>query len=266
MNKENTISYYQAAFAQSTGKQREHNEDSIYVSTGVTCDHNGSEPFGIFIVADGMGGYISGETASSAATHAASVSLLKSMILPYVGETMQDDSISLHEALDKSIKDAQKAVSSDAPGGGTTIIAALLLNNQLTLAHIGDSRAYFIGSDGSIVYLTKDHSLIQKMIDIGEITEDEANTHPNRNYLYKAIGQDQSVTADIVTHVFRNDSRLLLCSDGLWSVVNEKKMIKIILKAASLQAACDQLVIEANKAGGPDNISVILVESRENVL
>jgi serine/threonine protein phosphatase PrpC len=263
MNTENAIIQYQAAFAQNVGKQREHNEDSIYVTTGITCDHNGGEPFGLFIVADGMGGYISGETASSAATHAAATSLIKSMILPYVGETMDENSISLHEALERSVKDAQKAVSSNAPGGGTTIIAALLLKNQLTLAHIGDSRAYFIGKDGSIVYLTKDHSLIQKMIDIGEITEDEASTHPNRNYLYKAVGQDPSVSADIVTHVFRNDSRLLLCSDGLWSVVNEKKMIKIITKAGSLQSACDQLVIEANRAGGPDNISVILVESRE---
>jgi serine/threonine protein phosphatase PrpC len=266
MTNENAIVYYEAAFAQSVGRQREHNEDSIYVSTGITCDHNGGEPFGLFIVADGMGGYISGETASSAATHAAAVSLIKSMILPYVGESMEENQISLHEALDKSVKDAQFAVSADAPGGGTTIIAALLLKNQLTLAHIGDSRAYFIGKDGNVVYLTKDHSLIQKMIDIGEITEDEASSHPNRNYLYKAIGQDASVTADIVTHVFRNDSRLLLCSDGLWSVVNEKKMIKIISKAGSLQMACDQLVSEANKAGGPDNISVILVESRENSL
>jgi serine/threonine protein phosphatase PrpC len=266
MEKENAITYYQAAFAQSIGKQRDHNEDSIYVCTGITCDHNGGEPFGLFIVADGMGGYVSGETASSAATHAASVSLIKNMILPYVNETMKDNPISLHEALGRSVKDAQRAVSTNAPGGGTTIIAALLLNNQLTLAHIGDSRAYFISRDGSIVYLTKDHSLIQKMIDIGEITEDEANKHPNRNYLYKAIGQDQSVTADIVTHVFRNDSRLLLCSDGLWGVVNEKKMIKIISKAGDLQSACDQLVIEANKAGGPDNISVILVESRDSSL
>jgi serine/threonine protein phosphatase PrpC len=265
MSKENAITYYYAAFAQSIGKQRDHNEDSIFVSTGMTCDHNGGSPFGLFIVADGMGGYISGEDASAAATHAASVSLMKSMIVPYVGETMQDNSISLHEALEKSVKDAQSAVNSIAPGGGTTIITALLMNNQLTLAHIGDSRAYFIGQDGSIVYLTKDHSLIQKMIDVGEITEDEAQSHPNRNYLYKAIGQDQTVTADIVTHVFRSDSRLLLCSDGLWGVVNEKKMIKIITKAVNLQSACDQLVIEANKAGGPDNISVILVESRENL-
>jgi serine/threonine protein phosphatase PrpC len=88
MEKENAITYYQAAFAQSIGKQRDHNEDSIYVCTGITCDHNGGEPFGLFIVADGMGGYVSGETASSAATHAASVSLIKSMVLPYVNETM----------------------------------------------------------------------------------------------------------------------------------------------------------------------------------
>ncbi len=264
MSKENAITYYQAAFAQNVGKQRDHNEDSVYVCTGVACDHNGGTPFGLFIVADGMGGYVSGEDASAAAIHAVSASLTKSMIVPYLSETMQENSMSLHEAVEKSIKDAQKAVNSIAPGGGTTLLAALLLNNQLTLAHIGDSRAYFIGRDGSVVYLTKDHSIIQKMIDVGEITEDEAQSHPNRNYLYKAVGQDQSVTADIVTHVFRNDSRLLLCSDGLWGVVSEKKMIKIISKAANIQIACDQLVDEANKAGGPDNISVIIVESREN--
>jgi serine/threonine protein phosphatase PrpC len=263
MNNQNAINHYQVAFAQSVGKQRDHNEDSIFVNTGVTCDHNGGKPFGLFIVADGMGGYVAGEAASAAAIHAASVSLFKSVLVPYVKDTLSDTQISLHEAMEKSIKDAQTAVAASAPGGGTTIITALILNSQVTLAHIGDSRAYYIGRDGSIVYLTKDHSVIQKMIDMGEITEDDAQGHPSRNYLYKAIGQDQSIKADIVTHVFRSDSRLLLCSDGLWGVVNEKKMIKIVSRAGNLQTACDQLVIEANKAGGPDNISVVLVESRE---
>jgi serine/threonine protein phosphatase PrpC len=259
----NTITHYNAAFAQSVGKQRDHNEDSVYINTGLTCDSAGLKAFGVFIVADGMGGYVAGEAASAAATRASAVSLIKNMLIPFTSDTMKDNMMSLHEAMEKSIKDAQKAVISLAPGGGTTIITGLLLENQLTLAHIGDSRAYFIGRDGSLVYLTKDHSIIQKMIDTGEISEDEALSHPNRNYLYRAIGQNQTVEADIVTHVFRNDSRLLMCSDGLWGVVNEKKIVKIIQKAANIQSACDQLVSEANKAGGPDNISVILVESRE---
>lgn len=263
MTKQNAITHYYAAFAQSVGKQREHNEDSIFINTGVTCDHSGHKPFGLCIVADGMGGYVAGEAASAAAVRAVSVSLMKSMLIPYIKDIMNENQLSLHEAMEKSVTDAQVDVVSSAPGGGTTIITALIMNSQVTLAHIGDSRAYFIGHDGSIVYLTKDHSVIQKMIDMGEITEDEAHSHPNRNYLYKAVGQDQSVKADIVTHVFRNDSRLLLCSDGLWGVVDEKKIIKIVSKAGNLQSACNQLVSEANKAGGPDNISVILVESRE---
>ncbi|MBN2677681.1 MAG: serine/threonine-protein phosphatase [Anaerolineaceae bacterium] len=259
----NAIIHYQAAFAQSIGKQRDHNEDSIYVNTGLSFDNSGVKAFGLFIVADGMGGYVAGEAASSAATNASAVSLIKNMMIPFISDVMTDNMMSLHEAMEKSITDAQQAVVNLAPGGGTTIITGLLLDHQLTLAHIGDSRAYFIGRDGSIVYLTKDHSIIQKLIDTGEISEDEALSHPNRNYLYKAVGRDNSVKADIVTHVFRNDSRLLLCSDGLWGVVNENKIIKIVSKAKNIQIACDQLVAEANKAGGPDNISVILVESRE---
>ncbi|MGA9397026.1 MAG: protein phosphatase 2C domain-containing protein [Anaerolineaceae bacterium] len=264
MKKQTAITNYHVAFAQSIGKQRDHNEDSIFINSGLTCDHTGGKPFGLFIVADGMGGYVAGEAASAAAVRAVSVSIFRSVLVPYIKDTIKESQISLHEAMEKSIKDAQSEVITSAPGGGTTIITALILNSQVTLAHIGDSRAYFIGHDGSIVYLTKDHSVIQNMIDIGEITEDEAHSHPSRNYLYKAIGQDQSVTADIVTHVFRNDSRLMLCSDGLWGVVDEKKMIKIVSKAGNIQSACNQLVSEANKAGGPDNISVIIVESREN--
>jgi len=263
MENQNAITHYKVAFAQNIGKKREHNEDSIFINTGLTCDHAGGKPFGLFVVADGMGGYVAGEAASAAATKAVSASLFKSILVPYVKDNMNENQISLHEAMEKCIKDAQIAVASSAPGGGTTIIIALIINSQVTLAHIGDSRAYFIGKDGSIVYLTKDHSVIQKMIDIGEISEDEALSHPNRNYLTKAIGQDQTVTADIVTHVFRNDSRLLLCSDGLWGVVDEKRIIKVVSKAGNLQSACNQLVAEANKAGGPDNISVILVESAE---
>ncbi len=264
MKNQNAITYYQVAFAQSIGKKRDHNEDSIFINTGLTYDHTGGKPFGLFIVADGMGGYVAGEAASAAAIHAVAGSLIKNMILPYVKDILNETQLSLHEAMEKSIKEAQSAVISSAPGGGTTIITALIMDSQVTLAHIGDSRAYFIGQDGSIVYLTKDHSVIQKMIDMGEISEDEALSHPNRNYLYKAVGQDQTVKADIATHVFRNDSRLLLCSDGLWGVVDEKKMIKIVSKAGNIQTACNQLVAEANKAGGPDNISVIIVESMEN--
>lgn len=261
---QNVITYYHAAFAQSIGKKRDQNEDSVFVHTGITSDYQGAKPFGLFIVADGMGGYEAGEAASAAAVHAVSASLLKSILLPFINNSMNEIQVSIHEAIERSIIDAQIAVNSSAPGGGTTIIVALILDNQVTLAHIGDSRAYFLGRDKSIVYLTKDHSVIQKMVEMGEISEEEAKNHPNRNYLYKAIGQDKSVKADIVTHAFRNDSRLLLCSDGLWGTVSEKKMINIASRVGNIQTACNQLTDEANKAGGSDNISVILVEGMEN--
>ena len=138
--------------------------------------------------------------------------------------------------------------------------AALLVGEQLTLAHVGDSRAYFLYPDGRMQVMTQDHSLVKRLVDLGQLTEEQARTYPQKNVLYRALGQLEPFKPDIGTHMFPHPGYLLLCSDGLWGVLSEVEIIKTIITAATPSDACYQLVEAANAAGGPDNISVIVVK------
>ena len=155
---------------------------------------------------------------------------------------------------------AQRAIQREAPGSGTTLTAALVLGQQITIAHVGDSRAYFIYPDGRVEPLTRDHSLVKRLEELGHITADEAVNYPHRNVLYRALGQGEILDPDIFTLGFAQPGYLMLCSDGLWSVLTEQDIIHAVNEASSLQRACQNLVNAANAAGGPDNISVILVQ------
>jgi serine/threonine protein phosphatase PrpC len=130
----------------------------------------------------------------------------------------------------------------------------------MTIAHIGDSRAYTIGSDGRTNVLTTDHSLVKRLEDLGQITSDEAAVHPQRNVLYRALGQAETIDTELIAAPLPKSGYLLLCSDGLWGVVSENEMVNIVLSAVSPQDACQSLLAAANTAGGPDNISVIIIE------
>jgi protein phosphatase len=158
------------------------------------------------------------------------------------------------------VNDVQKTVIRYAPGGGTTLTLALLMGEQVTIAHVGDSRAYFIYPDGRIQRLTKDHSLVQRMIDLEEITEAEAQNHPQRNVLLKAIGQTDLVRPDLTTHQIPRSGHLMLCSDGLWGVVSETEIYRIVSSEQDPAIACKNMIAVANQYGGPDNISIVLVK------
>jgi protein phosphatase len=135
----------------------------------------------------------------------------------------------------------------------------LILGNQLTLAHVGDSRAYLVGKNGGMEALTRDHSLVKRLVELGQITVDEAAVHPQRNVLYRALGQGEPFDPDVSSIRLPETGYLLLCSDGLWSVVTEENMHRIIMDALGMEMACQMLVDAANAAGGPDNISAILI-------
>jgi protein phosphatase len=137
----------------------------------------------------------------------------------------------------------------------------LILGDRLFFAHVGDCRLYVIGLEGQLILKTKDHSLVKRLIDLGEITENEASFHPQRNVLYRALGQDDPFVADIDQFILKKGERLLICSDGLWGVLDENQMNKIINdKHLSFEKIVCELVDAANELGGPDNISVVLVE------
>jgi serine/threonine protein phosphatase PrpC len=139
----------------------------------------------------------------------------------------------------------------------------LVIGDQVTISQVGDSRAYFIFPDGRIQPMTQDHSLVRRLVELGQITEKEAATHPQRNVLYRAIGQNEPFRPDINTHMLPTMGYLLLCSDGLWGVVPDADIFRIVNKAKTPIDACNDLVEAANLAGGPDNISVIIVKRME---
>jgi serine/threonine protein phosphatase PrpC len=244
---------------QSIGKQRDHNEDCIFALSIAIGGEKTSYPLGLYIVADGMGGHQYGEVASSAAARSLAGYLLK-RFLPYLIDPASIMDESIQELMRSAINDAQKAVTQAAPGSGTTLTAALVLGQQMTIAHVGDSRAYAIHPYGGGEALTRDHSLVKRLEELGQISPEEAAVHPQRNVLYRALGQGEVLEPDIFTAPFPQSGYLLLCSDGLWSVLADDAIFKLVSTSKDLQSGCQSLVEAANQAGGPDNISVILVQ------
>jgi protein phosphatase len=245
---------------QSAGLQRDHNEDTIFYLSSILADGVNDVPFGLCVVADGMGGHKNGEIASGVAARTAARTLTTKIFAHLLEINPDPMEESLQETIEKTVSDVQKTVIRYAPGGGTTLTLALLMGEQVTIAHVGDSRAYFIYPDGRIQRLTKDHSLVQRMIDLEEITETEAQNHPQRNVLLKAIGQTDMIRPDLTTHQIPRSGHLMLCSDGLWGVVSETEIYRIVSSETDPALACKSMIEAANRYGGPDNISVILVK------
>lgn len=246
--------------AQSVGMQRDHNEDAILTLTTLSAANNdGYLPLGLFIIADGMGGHKHGEIASNLAVHTIAHHIMSKVMLPLLASIPSSPGDPIQEILENSVQEAHRVISKEAPGSGTTLTAILISGEQMTIAHVGDSRAYAVDQDGAMQVLTRDHSLVMRMLEMGHLTEQEASVHPQRNVLYRALGQGEPFTPDISTSPLPNAGYLLLCTDGLWGVVPQAEMSRIIKTASTPESACQQLIDAANKAGGPDNISAILV-------
>jgi serine/threonine protein phosphatase PrpC len=249
-----------SAAGQSVGKQRELNEDSVLALTSTMAGNSGNLPFGLYIVADGMGGHQFGEVASNAAIRTVAGIVLKKFH-PYLFQIKSDSmEESFQEIMSEAVNEAQRIIQKEAPGSGTTLTAALVVGQQITFAHVGDSRASFIYPDGRIENITRDHSLVQRLQELGHITAEEAENYPHRNVLYKALGQGDLLEPEIFTIAFPQPGTLIISSDGMWGVVAEKDIINAVNEAPTLQRACQNLVSAANTAGGPDNISVVLAQ------
>lgn len=251
---------FKLASCQSTGRERAHNEDTIFTLNAILEGLDQPNQFGIFLVADGMGGHQSGEVASNLASKAVSQTLINRLYDEFLfeGESFSDEAV--NKLIKSAINEAQKLISTRVPGGGTTLTLVLALGERLFYGHVGDSRLYVIDVEGDLHLLTRDHSLTKRLIDLGEITEKEARTHPQRNVLYRALGQTDPFEPDIHPFALEGANRFMLCSDGLWGTITEQEMASIIRRVSNLDAIACDLVQEANQAGGPDNISVILVE------
>ncbi len=257
-------SKYRVASCQSSGKERTHNEDTLFTLNSLLNGLDSPISFGIFLVADGMGGHQSGEIASHLAAKATSQYLMEEIYRGYIYDQRNYSDLDLHRILKESIEQTQKLIIQQVPGGGTTLTAAVVLGHQLYFMHVGDCRLYKIDLNGNLILETKDHSLIKRLIDLGEISASDAVNHPQRNVLYRALGQADPFEPDIGEFLLEKGEQFMICSDGLWGVVKEKKMLEIInnYDLTIEQKAC-KLVEAANQAGGPDNISLVLVEHVE---
>jgi len=248
------------ASSQSIGLQREKNEDSLFKICASINSDGQLIPFGIFVVADGMGGHQHGELASAAAVEKFIEITVKEVYGPELREETLKPVDELEEIVGGAVRKANQHVYDQAPGGGTTLTAAVIHGNSVTIAHIGDSRAYLYTPERKLTLMTSDHSLVNKLVEIGQITKRQAETHPQRNILLRALGNDINPEVDVCTREFPENCAILLCSDGMWGVVPEQKIVEILDTTPFLPEACKKLVDAANNLGGPDNISVILVK------
>ncbi len=218
---------------------------------------------GLYIIADGMGGHENGELASRLAVDKLASYVINTFYLPVISSKDNQRDFSLQEVMLTGLQQAHQAIKRETEGGGTTLTAALILGDLVTLAHVGDSRAYYLDPLGSMKLLTRDHSLVKRLEEIGQISADQALTHPQRNVLYRALGQGEPFEPDISSFHMCQGCKLLLCSDGLWGVIPDDTLAILASEAIEPQIACQTLVQTANDAGGPDNISVIIIRLPE---
>ena len=249
------------------GRTRDHNEDKFLVadltkkSASLLPEvrrHDIGPRGTLLVVADGMGGAAAGEVASAMATDTIYAHLMKT----WNAEdevTPQRFAYRLKEAVEvanASIHAHAKA-HPEVRGMGTTTTAAGVLNDHLYLTQVGDSRAYLIRG-GEAHQLTKDQSLMQRLVEAGELTEEEAAQSERRNIILQALGPDPKVKVDLTHQEVRRGDILVLCSDGLSGQVKKDEIAKIVTAAPNLSSACDQLIALANERGGPDNITVVI--------
>ncbi len=243
------------------GQVRDNNQDAVlsFMTSMTSADH---EPnFGLFVVADGMGGHEHGEKASAVTTQIITKHVTGDIFIPMLnGETGGDSGRpTIIEVLRHAVQQANEVVSDSIPDGGTTVTAAAVLDRSAYIAHVGDSRAYIISQD-NIEQVTRDHSLVQRLIELDQLTPEDAIEHPQRNVLYRAIGQSDNLEVDAIKRLIPPGGYLLLCSDGLWNLVSQEEIHQMVLKQAdNPQNACTEMVALANERGGSDNITVVLI-------
>ncbi|MEW5872089.1 MAG: PP2C family serine/threonine-protein phosphatase [Chloroflexota bacterium] len=257
-----------AGYRSDPGRRREHNEDFVgKYSLGMQQSPDAAE-IGLYLVADGMGGHQGGEVASREVVRVileeiqekiqdlqAAPKIKRSTIL--LDRTISPGSV-LKSAILRANEVLYNARQQRGSDRGTTITAALVVGGECAIANVGDSRTY-LWRDRQLSQITQDHSLVASLVAAKVIRPDEVRVHPQRNQIYRNLGDRATVEVDIFECALQAGDRLLLCSDGLWEMVLDAEMAKLLLQSANPQEACDRLVEAANLAGGEDNISVISV-------
>lgn len=236
------------AFAKTdVGIERAVNQDYVYAK----LDDIGCLP-NLFVVADGMGGHKAGDMASRYTVDTL-VELLKES-----GGKDPLDAVNNNIKLVNTLLLKKAGESEEYEGMGTTLVVASVFGSTLRVANVGDSRLYVIGDD--ITQITRDHSLVEEMVQLGKIDRKAARTHEKKNYITRAIGGCDTVEPEMFSVDLKNDDIILMCSDGLTNMLEDSEIFRIIKESADIEEAADKLITRANYNGGKDNISVVLIE------
>ena len=234
------------------GRRRKINQDYVFASTKAV----GNLP-NLFIVADGLGGHSAGDYASRCAVNT---------IKEYIEQNEGQNPIKLiHEAIQlanaRLLDEASKQM--ELAGMGTTIVVTTICGHYAYTANVGDSRLYLIADD-EIRQITKDHSLVEEMVRLGQLTKEEARCHPDKNIITRALGVSRQVDVDFFDYKLEPDSILLMCSDGLSNMIDDEGILQIAAGDGSIEERALMLIRTANDHGGKDNIAVILIEPDTN--
>ncbi len=229
------------------GRRRSVNQDYVYVSENPV----GNLP-NLFIVADGMGGHNAGDFASAFAVQVMVDSVKEDADFNPIKVIRHGIEVANYELIEQAKK------SEERKGMGTTMVAATVVGNYVYVANVGDSRLYVVGEH--ITQITKDHSLVQEMVRMGELTEEAARNHPDKNIITRALGAEEIVNIDFFDFRLDKDSNILMCSDGLSNMVSDEEIQKIIQNESDIQEKGKTLLNLANEHGGKDNIAVVLIE------
>ena len=233
------------------GKVREINQDSYFY-----CDN---DQLPIFVVADGMGGHNAGEIASKLAIQTIKEAYNRDK------EKIIQKKLELPGFINQALKEANERVFIESKkhesyqGMGTTITMGFIFEKEIFIGHIGDSRAYLFRNE-ELLQLTQDHSLVAELVRNGSISKEEAQNHPQKNIITRALGTDCNVNIDILSRELDDKDIILLCTDGLTNMVSENRIRETLLNFENLEDCCNALIDTANDLGGFDNSTVIIIK------
>ncbi len=276
-----TMLKLEASGCKDVGKVRQVNQDEFFIRLTQSSD---ADSVGLFIVADGMGGHAGGDIASRLTVQTISKQLLtlftpeeplktvkldtKRLEAEIAGKELPTYVLSgtkIREEIKRSVLEANRVIMEmarqkplEAGDAGTTVTLAVIEDHTAYIANVGDSRTYLY-RNGHLKQITEDHSLVATLVKEGYIKPAEIYTHPQRNIIYRSLGNKNKLEVDLFEMPLQSGDRLLLCSDGLWEMVSDRNMAKIIENSPTPDATCKRLIDIANQNGGKDNIGVVIV-------